>query len=342
MLSPKVSGNCPVSGLPVSGFRGSRVSPLCWVTSPVAIATLSDHHAARRNVRGRGHRLGADGAREFMTLQHQAENRAARLQRPAGTEAGQGNGLIADAVDKLRDCRKALRAVACHACGSSACPPRRSCVLFQLVIADVVERLDDRRAGQLARNNLAAPGAALEILEEPVAGGPVVHRVDDELAGEDRRVQPEESVQRDREHYNVRAGGRVRRAQGLGARDQQLGDQRQVSRVAGRCDRYRVARPDREARYDGSDMTRSEYSDARHSRRCNLHAAYPFAGTSAASQAQAASLGEATSNIEVFLLTCTSWPAQPNSQPSACPSSASAVTRHLPAHSASSVSAGTR
>src|SRR5207244_3852150 len=77
----------------------------------------------------------------------------------------------------------------------------------------------------------AAPAIGAAVLERgqhAVAGGPVVHRVDHDLAGEPPGVELGEPVQRYREHHDVRVRYRVAGPPRPRAGNDQLSDQRDV------------------------------------------------------------------------------------------------------------------
>jgi hypothetical protein len=77
----------------------------------------------------------------------------------------------------------------------------------------MVERLDHGRADQPPGHDLAAAasvtGAVFERRQHAVAGRPVVHRVDHDLAGQQRGIDVSKAVQRYREHHDVRVRDRI-------------------------------------------------------------------------------------------------------------------------------------
>ena len=63
-------------------------------------------------------------------------------------------------------------------------------VLFELVVAELVEALDDPRGGEaLLHDRAGAVGCGGQLRVVAVDGLPVVHRVDEDLAGEQVAVR---------------------------------------------------------------------------------------------------------------------------------------------------------
>src|SRR5579862_1474355 len=111
-----------------------------------------------------------------------------------------------------------------------------------------------------AGHDLTAP-ATFEGLQDAVAGRPVVHRVDHELAVEQRRIEVKETVQWYRKHHDVRIRHGVAGPPRLGAGNDQLGDQRDVLRIAGRGDGHPVSGLDGQPGDDRPDVARAEYRE---------------------------------------------------------------------------------
>jgi hypothetical protein len=137
---------------------------------------------------------------------------------------------------------------------------RRPRSALEIVVTDVVEGLDGGRGGQPGGDDLTAPGV-FEGGQDAVAGGPVVHRVHDQLAGQAGQVEVGEAVQRDGQDHEVRAGYRVAGPAGAGAGDDQFGDQGEVVGVTRGGDVDWVARLDGQPGDDRPDVARAEDRD---------------------------------------------------------------------------------
>ena len=149
--------------------------------------------------------------------------------------------------------------------------------VVELVVADVVEGLDDRRPVEPVLNDLAAAvPAVLEQLLNAVDRRPVVHRVDHELAGHQGRVEGRELVNRDRQHHDIGVGDGVGCPAWLGSRHQHLGDEGDPLRFGRSRDRHAVARVDCDPCDHRADVPRTEHGDPRqglrgsasHARQC--------------------------------------------------------------------------
>src|SRR5256714_12028665 len=86
----------------------------------------------------------------------------------------------------------------------------------------------------------------------------VVHRVDNELAVQQGRVQRRELVKRNRQHYNARLLDSVCCPSWLSPWCQHLRDQLDLLRVTRSRDRHVVARLERDPRDDRTHVTRPE------------------------------------------------------------------------------------
>src|SRR5688572_18312888 len=85
----------------------------------------------------------ADRALEVLASQHCAEHWTARLQYPTVAEPSHRDGVVADAVDECADRVYGVESVACN---TQRPPIHRAGGLgvgLELVVADVVEGLDD-------------------------------------------------------------------------------------------------------------------------------------------------------------------------------------------------------
>ena len=108
-------------------------------------------------------------------------------------------------------------------------------------------------------------GGSSEIVSRRLAGSAVVKALNHigyhELAGQQPRIDGAETVQRYREHHDVRVRHRVGGPSRLRAGDYQLGDQRDVLRVARRGDGHRVPGLDGQPGDDRPEMTRAEHRE---------------------------------------------------------------------------------
>src|SRR5580704_6683048 len=149
--------------------------------------------------------LGAQGQLELGPAQCRAEDGTARFEEAPGAQAAEPGGVVTDAFDDFRRGRYRARIVTGHAERPAL---RRACgtaFIVQFVVTDVIEGLDHHRPGQLLLDDLAAAVPAIfEHPLDPIDRRPVVHGVNDELAGQRCRVQRREPVQRDRQHHDVR------------------------------------------------------------------------------------------------------------------------------------------
>src|SRR6266550_2537474 len=97
------------------------------------------------------------------------------------------------------------------------------------------------------------------------------------LAGQQRGIDVSKAVHRYREHHDARVRDRVAGPPRLRAGDDQLGDQRDVLRVARRGDGHRVAGAHGQPRDDGPDVTRAEHREPAlvlHGQQNGLYPAY--------------------------------------------------------------------
>src|SRR5262249_61438129 len=107
----------------------------------------------------------------------------------AGGQVATPDGIDPDPLDDPGDQLDGRRIVAGNIKGAPLGICRGPALLVELVVAEMVQRLDHPRAGQAASDNLAARQVfAGEALEVAVDGRPVVHHVDHDLAGEQIRV----------------------------------------------------------------------------------------------------------------------------------------------------------
>src|SRR6266851_3851749 len=133
---------------------------------------------------------GVDGTLELGPFEDRAEDGSARLQDPAGAKAAEQDGVVADPVDDLSD----------HPCGVGIVPGHtdrmavgrawRSAAVLEVLVSDLVERLDDCGLGEPPLHDLAARKLlVVKQRHHPVRRRPVVHRVHDELAGKRAGVE---------------------------------------------------------------------------------------------------------------------------------------------------------
>src|SRR5258706_2549638 len=206
--------------------------------------------------------LGADRQLKLATAQRHPEDRPPRFEQAARAQAVEAHGVVPDALDELR--HRVYRAwiVAGNSERAAFRRTLRSAVVVQLIVADVVEGLDDCRPHEPALDDLAtAVTMILEQLLHAVDGRPVVHHIDDDYAAEQRRVQRRELVQRDRQHHQVCLRDRLGCPPRLDSRREHLDDQLDLLRVARCRDRHLIARLLRDSRDDGADVARPEYGD---------------------------------------------------------------------------------
>src|SRR6266566_6916441 len=166
--TPIHAGNGPDSVCGTTSWSRSdaRVLP-CQVTGPPCAMRLRRARPART-------RFGAAIRRR----------RAARFEEAAGAQAAEPDGVVTNALDEFRDGGCRAWVVAGDAERAALRRARGPAFVFKFVVADVVEGLDDPRPGKPALDDLAAAVVAIfEHLLNAVDGRPVVHRVDDDLAG---------------------------------------------------------------------------------------------------------------------------------------------------------------
>src|SRR5262245_23699617 len=90
---------------------------------------------------------GADGLLELRRGQHGPEYRAAGLQYPPSAEVSEQHRVVPDPVDNSGHGANSRQVITSNARSAAVRGPSRPGVVFQFVIADMVQRLDDRRAG---------------------------------------------------------------------------------------------------------------------------------------------------------------------------------------------------
>src|SRR5882757_5315324 len=88
---------------------------------------------------------GVHGSLELGSAQRNAEDRAAGSEQPTGAQAVQPDGVVADALDDVRHDVHRARVVARDAEGPALRRADGPAFVLQFVVADLVERLDDRR-----------------------------------------------------------------------------------------------------------------------------------------------------------------------------------------------------
>lgn len=78
--------------------------------------------------------------------------------------------------------------------------PSRPGQVFDLVVAEVIEGLDESGAGGegVADQDTGGVSGVFELRDVTVGGWPIVHQVDDDVAGEQRQGKLPEAVQRHR------------------------------------------------------------------------------------------------------------------------------------------------
>src|SRR5439155_11381492 len=206
--------------------------------------------------------LGADGQLKLASVQRRTEDRAPWFEQAAGAQAVEPHSVVPDALDEFRHHVHRAWIVAGNPERAAFRRASWSALVFELVVANVVEGLDDRRPHEPALDDLAAAvSMILEQLLNAVDRRPVVHRVDNELAVQQGRVQRRELVKRNRQHYNARLLDSVCCPLWLGPWCQHLRDQPDLLRVTRSRDRHVVAGLYRDPRDDRADVTRPEHGD---------------------------------------------------------------------------------
>src|SRR5713101_5399903 len=143
--------------------------------------------------------LGADSQLKLGSVQRHTEDRAPWFEEAARAQAVEPHGVVPDALDEFRHHVHCAWIVAGNPERAAFRRASWSAFVFKLVVADVVEGLDDRRPHEPALDDLAAAVSTIfEHLLNAVDRRPVVHRIDDELAVQQGRVQRRELVNRDR------------------------------------------------------------------------------------------------------------------------------------------------
>ena len=100
-------------------------------------------------------------------------------------------------LQHVHDGRRGIRIVTGHDQGAPIRASGREQVGFEFVIADVVQRLHHARLGEVIGNDLATrAGIGLELIQSTVDRRPIVHGVDDDLAGQHFRRDGAELVER--------------------------------------------------------------------------------------------------------------------------------------------------
>src|SRR6202790_3454193 len=149
--------------------------------------------------------LGADSPLKLASVQRRTEDRAPWFEQAARAQTVEPYSVVPDALDEFRHHVYRAWIVAGN---PERAPFRRaswSAFVFELMVANVVEGLDDRRPHEPALDDLtAAVSMILEHLLNAVDRRPVVHRVDNELAVQQGRVQRRELMKRNRQHYHAR------------------------------------------------------------------------------------------------------------------------------------------
>src|ERR1022692_3045220 len=96
--------------------------------------------------------FGAHGQLELGSAQRHAEHGAARFEEAARAQAAEPDSVVTNALDKLSHDGYRVRVVAGDAECAASRRARGPAFIFKLVVADVVEGLDDCGPGQPALN----------------------------------------------------------------------------------------------------------------------------------------------------------------------------------------------
>jgi len=120
---------------------------------------------------------------------------------------GMTTRVEAETVEKSHDRADSELVVAgCADCDPLGCAVG-ALVLFKLVVAELIEALDEAGGGKVLLDDRAcALGCAGELWVVAVDGRPVVRRIDQDLAGEEVRPELAEAVGRDGEDDDVGVG----------------------------------------------------------------------------------------------------------------------------------------
>ena len=204
-------------------------------------------------------------ARTSSALDVGAEQLAARLEAYALGQRAGDDRIEAERVDEGGDRVTVGGVVAGDRDGLAAGRPGRPGLVLEVVVAHVVERLDDARAGQERLDDLARRGARVgEVVADAVDLPPVVHGVDDELAAQ--RVGGNAAVlaQRQGEDDDVGVGRRRRPAVVATAPGREhLDGEGDLRRVAGAGDQHPVAGGDGEPGEHGAHLAGAEDAEGR-------------------------------------------------------------------------------
>jgi hypothetical protein len=138
----------------------------------------------------------------------------------------------------------------------------RARLVLKVVVAHVVQRLHDPRAGEELLDDLAGsrPGIG-EVVADAVDLPPVVHGVDDELAAQFRRGDGAIFAERQGEDDEVGLPGRLGGRRGDRSRGENLDGESDLGRVARAGYEHPVAGGDGAAGEHGADLARSQDRD---------------------------------------------------------------------------------
>jgi hypothetical protein len=108
---------------------------------------------------------------------------------------------------------------------------RRDAPVFDLVVAEVVEGLHEscRRRKGIADEDAGRLAGVLELGQQTIDRGPVVHHVDDDAVGERWQRQVGEPAERNGDNHDVRVGGEVVNVWGDSSGGDDAGDHRGLS-----------------------------------------------------------------------------------------------------------------
>src|SRR5260221_912885 len=242
---PKASGNC--TGAAPDGV--------------VVMSMLSFWYRSERAGAGL-HCLGADSQLKLGSVQRRTEDRTPWFEQAARAQTVEPHRVVPDALDEFRHHVHHVWIVAGNPERATFRRAFRSAFVFELVVANVVEGLDDRRPHEPALDDLAAAVSMIfEHLLNAVDGLPVVHRIDDDLAVQQGGVQRRELVKRDRQHHKVCLLDGLGCPSWLSPRRQHLYDQLDQLRFTRGRARHLVARLYRDPCDDRADVTRPEDGD---------------------------------------------------------------------------------
>lgn len=200
------------------------------------------------------------------------EDLGARLVEAPRRQGAGVHGVVTEAVDDVGDHFSGVVVVTGHRQRPTVGGAGWSTVDLQVVVADVVERLDQFRSGEVLLDDLAGGASvSFELLDLSVGGGPVVHHVDDGLAREDLRLHSAVLGEGSSDHNEVGFGS-LRRIDGPGSRGDDVDEHRDLISRLGGGDSDVESGQECLAGNGGADSSGPQDSDGAGGLRVNCHA----------------------------------------------------------------------